>query len=428
MLDDVLDALATARASVAEPDDFLLGLFRGRGWSAMAAAALTTGATRLRDDDRDALRAIFADMLEAAAPLAAESSDFDEFLRDHWGDLLSSAVGVLDRLGPKLLHGASPLLRTALLGAIKAAAALDPAAPPSPKIVAALMAASIDALASHPELSADGGREKWLAGLIKSVLGVVHEASSAATFSADAVERITLAAADSLAGSPELLAKQDTFSRILKAVLDAVGAMTGLRGDTAERLAIAMLGATLRGIADDPALADKQLGPLLADLLKGVTALVATRRLRDAQVVALATDVIDAMSLNANLFVKQERALVGAALGALVTATEGDEGKLLVGGTLVALARELVQVLASHGRLLGETVPADELSERLAALLAAGLARAESEIGRRMSRAELPGILAGLVVALARGELATLDADDANFKRIFASIADSAAT
>ena len=67
-----------------------------------------------------------------------------------------------------------------------------------------------------------------------------------------------------------------------------------------------------------------------------------------------------------------------------------------------------------------------ELTTQLEAVLNAGLARAEKELGTRLGLSAIPAVLGDLVAAWAIGNVATIDPDNQNFKRLFDELAERA--
>jgi hypothetical protein len=90
-----------------------------------------------------------------------------------------------------------------------------------------------------------------------------------------------------------------------------------------------------------------------------------------------------------------------------------------VGAVLTAMSRSGRAALKNH--------PQAVLLDQLTSLVQAGLVRAEKELGNRLERSAVPRLLGELVLAWARGEIATIDPDNDNFRRLFGEIAERTA-
>jgi hypothetical protein len=83
-------------------------------------------------------------------------------------------------------------------------------------------------------------------------------------------------------------------------------------------------------------------------------------------------------------------------------------------------------LVALRGRDLVEGTTEKALVARVADIVTAGLARADQELGRRLDVTCMPLVLAGLVAAVARGEITVIDPADAKFEQAFALLAEAA--
>ena len=157
--------------------------------------------------------------------------------------------------------------------------------------------------------------------------------------------------------------------------------------------------------------------------------------MKDQGLAALqAADLIDAavqaMLRNPQLFAALEKNVAVAVVDAILKAADDGEGKagqikLLAGATLVDVAREVLAIVARHAAGFVENNSVKLLADRVQETISAGLARAAKEMGRRLDRSALPEVLATLVGKLLRGELADLDPESENFKKLFSEIADA---
>jgi hypothetical protein len=99
---------------------------------------------------------------------------------------------------------------------------------------------------------------------------------------------------------------------------------------------------------------------------------------------------------------------------------------LIAGATLVRLLDEVLQTVARRGQSLLELAPTEAaLVAKLMDTVSAGLERAEAELGRRTDGGNLPGVLSGLVAAVAQGELIELNPSAAKFIKVFAQLSET---
>jgi hypothetical protein len=103
----LLNALVTAREEAG--DDYLLGLFQGKGYRLLISDGLSQAASVLDDEDAGHFEQIAGDILKQAAPLVeANQNNFRGFFQEHWGDLFRAGLGSLEKHGPQLLQDDSP--------------------------------------------------------------------------------------------------------------------------------------------------------------------------------------------------------------------------------------------------------------------------------------------------------------------------------
>jgi hypothetical protein len=96
----------------------------------------------------------------------------------------------------------------------------------------------------------------------------------------------------------------------------------------------------------------------------------------------------------------------------------------------VAVIEQTLQTVAQRGVLLLEKLPTKaDLQATVDKTVAAGIRRAEAELGRSMDASQLPFVLAGLVAAVATGDLTQfqLDASAAEFQAVFGGLTEAAA-
>ena len=171
----MLDALAAARLEGG--DDYLLGLLQGKGYRLLLSTTLGTAAEQIGNKNANEFEKIAADIFKAAAPLVkSNDKNFADFFGAHWGDLLNAGLRSLQKHGPRLLNGESPLLRETLVAVVKQLAETDGKELLTSEALVSVVDAIIGAVAAKPELITKDVNAKWLKTLIESVLKTVSTA------------------------------------------------------------------------------------------------------------------------------------------------------------------------------------------------------------------------------------------------------------
>ncbi len=429
--DALLEALARARDDADSPDDYLVGLLRGQGYSLLIGEGLQLAGEQLASEHAGVFRDIVATFLTDAAPLVkANKNDFGTFFKDHWGDLVRGGINAVAKHGPQLLAGQSPLLSETLLAVMNQLAATPSTAYFSSDTVLHLAEAAIGAVARKPDLLDGAVGEKWLRLLISSVASTINDTGLRAVFGRDGMERIFKDALATFAQHPELIIADAGLAQdVVGSVLAAVAKSDGME---AWPLANAAVGGALQALAKHPELTGTNFGPYVAELAGLLAQQVKDHGLAALQAADLMDAAIEAMLRNAQLFAALEKNVATAVLQAVLTAADQGQGtagqiKLLAGATLVEVAGDVLAAVARYGAGFVENNSVKLLGDRVAEVLTAGLERAAKEMGRRMDHSALPAVLAALVRKLLRGELADLDPESENFKKLFSEIAEAIA-
>jgi hypothetical protein len=429
--DALFEALARARDDADTPDDYLVGLLRGQGYSLLIGEGLQLAGEKLASEHAGVFRDIIATFLIDAAPLVKKNkNDFGTFFNEHWGDLVRGGINAVAKHGPQLLEGQSPLLRETLLAMMNQLAATPSTAYFSSDTVLHLAEAAIGAVARNPDLLDGAVGDKWLKLLISSVASTINDTGLRAVFGRDGVERIFKDALATFAQHPELIIADAGLAQdVVGGVLEAVAKSESME---AWPLANAAVSGALQALSKHPELAGTNFGPYVAELAGLLAQQVKDKGLAALQAANLMDAAIEAMLRNAQLFAALEKNVAATVLQAVLTAADEGQGtagqiKLLAGATLVEVAGDVLAAVARYGAGFVEKNSVKLLGDRVAEVLTAGLARAAKEMGRRMDHAALPTVLAALVRKLLRGELADLDPESENFKKLFSEIAEAIA-
>ena len=421
-LDAVLDALALARDEAEDGEDFVTGLVRGKGYRTLLASGLTVAGERLSADGASPYKQIAADVLKAAAPLSMQgSASFNDFFQDNWGDLMRAGLAAVDRYGPQLLEGEKPIVREATLALVGELARTPNASLFSGETLYGIANAVIGNVASRPELVAPG--TPWLTELVGAFAKLAGDQGLQQSLTREGLRNAFRTAALVLGRHPELLADQPAARvEMIGTVLRSVGAAGTVDAKT---LATSAIGAVLTRIGEQPQLLDTRY----AAILSGFAGEVATRVGEGTLGRAQATDVIDAAAAavlrNPDLYAKLEGKVATAVLNGVMRGSQTSQLKLLGGHLLVETLAETLRAVAVRGRDLVEAKTEEAFATKVADTVSAGLALSNRELGRRLDVTGVPLVLAGLVAAVARGEIDSVDASDAKFQAVFGLLAEA---
>jgi hypothetical protein len=408
----LMDVLVEARNDPAGGEDFVAGLFQGRGYALLLSQGLDRAAAVLAEDQAGTFQQLAADLLMSAAPLVKVSPTFRTFFADHWGDLLRAGLGALERHGPALLKGKPELLRDALVGMLGELKQIPQAHVLSHETLFRLGDAVIAAIAAKPELiELRVGNEPWLRALLKSFVNTVARDGLRLSFSREGLEEIVTDAAGVLAAHPELIIEAENAGLVRDVVGGILRAVSDLSSLDARSIATAAASGTLRAIAVNPVLADTRYAKLIADLCGRLAELVQDRTLTGLDASAIASAAVETLLRNPALFDAAKSNLAIATLNALLRAARHDPDQLLVGCALVNTVREVLAALARSGKARLQNVPFDKAVEQLADVLEDSLAWVATELGSRLDLPAVPSVMGGLMAAWARGDLVKIDAE-----------------
>jgi hypothetical protein len=425
-VDAIFAALAMAREESASGEDFVTGLVRGRGYRTLLGKGLLVAGDRLAPDGADPYRRIAADILRAAAPLAAKgSASFQAFFNDNWGELLRAGLASIDRHGAVLLEGTKPLVREASIALIAELVRTPGATELSGETLFRVADAVIGTVARNPGLVTGEGRDAWFREVVSATTKAVSDQGVRKAFTRDGLKRVATQAIAVFVDHPDLLVEKP--SKQLALVTAVVKAASAAGSADAATLATAAITAVLQRLGEEPALLDTRYAEILSALCGQLGKLVAAKTLNGIQAAELITAAADAVLRNPALFVRFEGNLATAVVTGVLKGAGSSELKLIGGQMLVELAGEVLRVVARRGRDMVEGATEKALADRIAATVEVGLDRAERELGYRVDRTRLPWVLAQLVAAVARGEVASIDPENPKFKEVFAQLAEAAA-
>ena len=425
-LDGVLVALARAREKSSDGDEFLIGLLEGHGYRVLIGEGIRLAAEKIGGEHASKFESVASDFLLAAVPLVEEDEGgFGDFFRAHWADLLRAGLGAAAKHGPKLLAGQSPPVREALVAMIKAVAETDEDRSFfSADTVFAMAEAALGAVAANPDLLKPALKKPWLAVLVASVAGTISDKTIRQTFSNEGIEAIVRGALSTFAANPELIMPRKS-GVAFDIVADILGAVAQAESFTLLPLASSAVSGTLAGLSRHPELVDSEFGPYVAQTAGLLGKLVADKSLTGVQAADVISAAAESMLANPAIFAHWKENVASRVVQVIVDVSGGDKTGVLAGASVVELVRRVFAVLARYGMSFVENKPAKELGDAIAVVLEAGLQRAAKELGRRLDYSDVPAVLADLVMKLVKGEIADLDPESENFKKLFSSLADA---
>jgi hypothetical protein len=424
-VDAVLSALAIARDETDDGENFVTGLVRGKGYRTLLAGGLLVAGERLSVDGATPYKLIAADVLRAAAPLVKQgSASFSGFFQDNWGELMRAGLTAVERYGPGLLAGEKPILREATLALVVELGRTPTASLFSGETLYGIANAVIGTVATQPKLLDSSIREAWVKDLVGALARTASDPGLQRSLTREGLRDAFRSAAVVLGNHPELLADQPAARvAMIGALLQTVSAAGTLDAKT---LATRSVAAVLTRIGAQPQLLDSRYAEILSGFAGEIAKLVSAGTLTGAQ----ATDLIDAAARavlgNPALFAKFEGNAAKAIVTGVLNASKSSQIELLGGTVLVKVVAATLDAVALRGRDLIETSSETTLATKVADIVSAGLERSEQELGRRLDVNSMPLVLAGLVAAVARGDLATTDPADPKFQEAFALLAEAA--
>lgn len=424
-VDSIVTALAMAREEAESGEDFVTGLVRGKGYRVLISKGLLVAGDRLGPSGADPYRRIAADILRAAAPLAGKSATFSDFFNDNWGEVLRAGLVSLEKHGPGLLEGAKPIVREASIALIAELARTPGAIELSGETLFRVADAVIGTVASNPDLLAGQVKDAWFKEVVTAAVKAVSDQGVKKAFSPQGLRQIMSQAAALFAAHPELLGDKPAAQlALVTAILKAASAAGSVNGKT---LATAAITAVLERLGEEPALLGTRYAEILSALCGDLAKLVAGKTLSGAQAADLIAAASDAVLRNPKLFTEFEGNLASAVVTGVLKGAKSSELKLIGGQMLVGLAGEVLDTVARRGRDMAENATEKELIGKISDTIAAGLKRADRELGNRLDTTRLPWVLAQLVAAVARNDLAVIDPEHPKFKEVFAQLAEAAA-
>jgi hypothetical protein len=259
--------------------------------------------------------------------------------------------------------------------------------------------------------------------------GMVQDTGIQGVINPAGLQRILISAIDQLADYPDLIIDQPGLPQeLVKNMLKKVGKVNRL---DAESLGTAVVDGALTAIAENPTLLIDGGGELecafadvAGDFAANIASKVCERSISNIQGVHLIAAGTEAIAANPQLFTVLESQLSGLIVEQILKITAEDSNNLIAGASLVSLTEAVLRVTAARGTglLAGGSAPA--LADRIGAVIQSALERSAKELGRQIDLPSIPLVVSEIVDAWARGELESIDPDDALFKELFTQLAE----
>jgi len=232
--------------------------------------------------------------------------------------------------------------------------------------------------------------------MIASVATVIRDEGLRKAFTQPALERYVRSALGVLSRHPAALGADGALPGAL--VSSVLGKMAEADALAPGPLADAAVEGALTAIAEKPGLLDFEYASAVGELAGALARRVAAGGIGSVEAEAVLADALGVVATNERLFLNARDGLANAVVDAVLDAAGEGEG-LLAGAALVAAVRGILEEVARTGLGLPEDLAA--LEARVKEVLAAGLAQASDDLGRRLATGDVPVVLVALVERLA---------------------------
>jgi len=421
-MEGLVNAIAAARSKASDPDNFLVGLVQGKGYPLLVASIMSTASGQLGTGDANAFELTAASFLESVAGIIEAQPTFDDFLKDHWGDLLRAGLNSVEKHGPALLAEEDPLL-----GKILSSLAGNLASRPDNKFLTretlvGIVDTVVGTVAANPDRIDDILSDDWLAALVNSIAGTMSNKGILKAFTREGLETMVKNVLQTFGEQPGLIIHDPGLARqLLTGVLSSISEVSVFN---VESLASATVTGALETVADHPELLKFDYGDVVAGLAGKMATLVKDKKITNIQGQDIVKAAIASLAENPNLLIDLKKKLAVITIDAVIDIAGEDAGALISDGLKPDTVAGVLNAVAVAGKAALDTQSIDEFGERLKQLLHAGMVRAEAELGIRMRLQTLPDVLELLVIAWAQGKIEITDPHNEHFIKLFAALAD----
>jgi hypothetical protein len=421
-MEALVEAMAAARSKASDPDNFLMGLVQGRGYPLLVGSVMATASGQLGAGDVDAFELAAASFLKSVAGIVEAHATFDDFFKDHWGDLMRAGLRSVATHGPALLADEEPLL-----GKILSAVAGNLSSRPDNKFLTrealfGIVETVMGTVAAHPDRIDNILSDGWLSALIHSVAGIMSDEGVLKAFTREGLEAMAKKVLHTFGAQPDLIIQDPGLAgRLLGGVLSSISKVSVFN---VESLASATVTEALGTLSDHPDLVKFDYGDMVADLAGKITTLVKEKRITNIQGQEMVRAAISSLAQNPSLLIDRQKKLAAVTIDAVIDIAGQDAGPFISGQLMSDILAGVLYAVAVTGKGAIGTSSGGEFEQGLKDLLRAGMVRAEAWVGVRMGLQSLPQVLELLVMAWAHGEIETIDPQDQAFINIFELLAD----
>lgn len=421
-MEGLVNAIAAARSKASDPDNFLVGLVQGKGYPLLIGSIMSTASGQLGAGDANAFELTAASFLKSIVGIIEAHPTFDDFFKDHWGDVLRAGLSSVEKHGPALLTNEDPLL-----GKILSSVAGNLASQPDNKFLTretlvGIVDIVVGTVAANPDRIDDILSDDWLAALVNSIAGTMSNEGILKVFTREGLETMTNNVLHTFGEHPDLIIRDPGLAQhLLGGVLSSISKVSVFN---VESLATSAVAGALETVSDHPELLKFNYGDMVADLAGKIATLLKDNKITNIQGQNIVRAAIASLAENPKLLIELHKNLAAITIDAVIDIAGKDTGALISAGLKSDTVAGVLNAVAVAGKAALETQSIDEFGERLKQLLYAGMVRAEAELGIRMRLQSLPDVLELLVIAWAQGKIEITDPPNEHFNNIFAALAD----
>ena len=412
----LFEALHEARG---EDSDFLLGLFQGKGYKQLLSKGMEEAAELLSKDQANGWKLALGDTLTKASELVATTGvDFEDFFKNHWGDIFRASIGGIAKHGELILANDSELLKETLVSVLTKLSTTPNAELLDADISYTLADAALSAVAAKPELISGGINESWFQELVSSTLQVLGRQGIEKTFSKDGFSAVFSELLLTTGEHPEWIIQDPGIAqKIMGGVITQLASVKGWRAD---EIGQSVVSGALVAISENPQLLNTTFADLLGSYAGAIAEVVNRGGLSAFDAKSLMDSFVIAVKQNPKLLADGQTELAKLILTGTASATEGmnNDHALILRGILVSLVGETLQQTALFGGAIINNQVNDILNS-VKGIVQGGITLAVTEIGKQIGSESLSPIIAGLIVKWARGDLSSIDPNSDEFKTLF---------
>lgn len=396
-----LDAVSQTQNQVG--GDFALELISGKAFPALLGSLLTEVSGELDDDEANEWSRVSANLLSETGRLLKTRGDFDDFFKEHWGDMLGATAVAMQKHGVKIFRGDRPLAHQVAYDVMNHISANSGAMELDRETLVSLVDVAITTAAANPTRVTKGIEQDWLKVLVQDVLTTISKQNIEESVSKRCVRKIVGNALTTFSQHSELLIeKQGIVRELVGGILASVGKLDTFKAD---KLADAAATSALLAVSQNPQLLKTNFAPIVSTFTRYLAELVAHQQLSTIESEQIAGKAIVAIAENPAVFESYDRTVaplvlrtflvLAQAQGSSTTLPFGGQVRAdIVGNLLNVVARKGKRILASHGTR-------EQLETAMTSIISVGLQKAQAELGQDVSISEVAALMHDVAVMFA---------------------------